>query len=58
MMSKRDRLHGIHRMHCLCYDCKKFKPENRAENCKTANLVNITPPVWGCPEFKEKESEE
>jgi hypothetical protein len=56
---------GIHKMHCLCYSCKKFNPENRDWNCKIANLVfavnrvmNITTPVWECPEFEEKESEE
>ena len=60
-----DSLLGIHKMHCLCYKCDLFKPNNRADNCKIANavyalnqLASITTPVWECPDFIEKESEE
>lgn len=56
----RKYLKGQHKRHCLCYDCKKFKPENREENCSIANilyrlceLTGITSPVYECPEFEE-----
>jgi len=41
-------LKGKHRDYCLCYLCKKFKPENR--NC----LHKVTTPVWECKKFIEK----
>ena len=51
-------LRGKHRDHCLCFQCSKFKPDNRAENCPIANKVyancvqyNIVSPVWECPDF-------
>ena len=60
-----ENLLGLHRMHCMCYSCKKFEPDNPKENCKIARLVyamnkamNITTPVWECPQFEEVESEE
>ena len=54
-------LKGQHRAYCLCWRCKDFDPEDRAENCPIANLnfaldvlTGIVTPVWECPNFKEK----
>lgn len=49
-----------HRLHCLCWlKCKKFKPEDRANNCPIANAVyenctkfNLVTPVYECPEYE------
>jgi hypothetical protein len=50
---------GIHQRYCMCYDCKRFAPEDK-ENCKIAEDVfincknnHIVTPVWECPEFEE-----
>lgn len=58
-----ETLLGMHKQHCLCYNCKAFKPYDREKNCIIANavyslnvLANITTPVWECPEFEPKES--
>jgi hypothetical protein len=49
---------GLHRMVCLCYSCKSFKPETPA-NCPIAQRVyetclqhNLTTPVFECPKFE------
>lgn len=49
---------GMHREYCLCYQCKKFTPDNRATNCPIANAVykncverHVVTPVWECPDF-------
>lgn len=49
-------LRGDHRMFCLCYNCRKFHPEDRELNCPIANAVylnclkfGIVSPVWECP---------
>ncbi len=52
-------LKGKHREHCLCFQCGKFKPEDRENNCKRANLLyafccafGMTTPVYECGEFE------
>ena len=58
----KEELKGKHREHCLCYDCEKFTPEDRARNCPIANAVyrncvefDIVTPVWECKYFKEEQ---
>ena len=53
-------LKGKHRKVCLCSYCKKFKPEDRNNNCPTANTIfslcvlkNLCLPVWECEDFEE-----
>jgi len=60
-VSVREDLKGKHREHCLCWNCAKFKPEDREANCQIANLLykfdilhNVTTPVWECKKFKER----
>ena len=57
----RKDLLGKHREHCLCWECMKFLPNNRVDNCPIANLnyaldvlTHIVTPVWECPEFEKK----
>lgn len=57
-----EHLKGKHREHCLCYQCSKFKPESRSENCPLANILynicvfaEMVTPVWECAVFEEKE---
>ncbi len=52
-------LKGSHRIHCLCYKCKLFYPEDRLQNCSIANVVyrncidyDIVTPVWECSNFQ------
>lgn len=52
-------LKGKHRDYCLCYECKKFKP-NTSENCPIAQAVyencvkfGITTPMWECPDWED-----
>jgi hypothetical protein len=56
----RKDLKGTHREHCLCFKCKKFKPEDRRQNCKIASELyklcvkhNLTTPVFECPQFEK-----
>ena len=56
----RKDLKGKHRQHCLCWSCMLFKPEDRENNCKLANLLyavnvasGLTTPVFECPLFVE-----
>lgn len=63
-VSVRQDLKGKHREHCLCYQCENFKPEDRENNCKVANLLfafcqalGMTTPVWECPFFPTKAQE-
>ena len=58
-------LRGLHRDCCLCYECAKFKPESREENCPTASLLyalcvrcGLTTPVWECPDYQAPETPE
>lgn len=58
----KSELLGKHKEYCLCYNCKKFKPEPRWKNCLIANEVyaldcrfGLVTPVWECPEFVRKE---
>ena len=51
-------LKGKHREHCLCYKCKRFKP-NTSENCIIAqdNFIlcvryKIVAPVYECPKWE------
>lgn len=50
---------GLHRDHCLCFSCERFKPDTR-ENCRIAKEVyalcvreGLVLPVWECPLFGE-----
>jgi len=53
-------LKGKHREHCLCWQgCKHFKPKDRLNNCRIANLLysvcvmcNLTTPVFECPKYE------
>jgi len=52
---------GLHWDACLCYSCKKFKPNDK-DNCPIAQKVydlnvanDITTPVWECPVFADIE---
>ena len=54
----RTDLKGRHREHCLCFQCRKFIPGDRAQNCPIANEVyancvkhKLVTPVFECPEF-------
>jgi len=54
----RTDLKGLHRDHCLCYECQRFHPKNRERNCRIANVLyalnvawNMVTPVWECSEF-------
>lgn len=58
-------LKGKHREYCLCYACQLFTPEDRERNCKIASLLyavdvalGVTTPVWECPKFILRESDE
>ena len=60
MVWVRKSLQGQHRQHNLCFSCKTFKPDH-ADNCERAKRVynlcvklNMSTPVFECPEFKEK----
>ena len=60
----RSDLKGKHRDHCLCHSCTKFKPGTN-ENCSRAAhlytfcvLLDMTTPVWECPEFKREDDDE
>ena len=53
-------LKGLHREHCLCYQCLKFNPGTPEGNCPLANLnfavvlqTGMVLPVWECPIFVE-----
>ena len=57
----RPDLKGRHREHCLCYQCDKFTPTDRAGNCRIASLLDavcvafgVTTPVWECAEYAER----
>lgn len=61
MVFVRDDLKGLHRDHCLCYSCERFKPGSK-ENCRIAKEVyalcvrlDLVTPVWECPIFVEGE---
>ena len=56
---KEDQL-GMHREHCLCWECGEFypEPEDMDQNCPIARvlfnlcvLLNIVTPVWECPNW-------
>jgi len=53
-------LKGKHRRHCLCFQCNRFDPDDRDENCPIANmlyrfdvLTGCVTPVYECPEFQD-----
>ena len=55
------RLKGKHRKHCLCYNCKKFIPDDVWKNCSIAAELfevcienGLVTPVYECPEFEDK----
>jgi hypothetical protein len=55
------KLKGMHREHCLCSRCKRFKP-NTSDNCIIAQenfrlcvQYKITTPVYECPKFETTE---
>lgn len=61
MVAVNPELKGEHRQHCLCFECRKFKPGAPETNCPIANLNyaiclahNIVTPVYECPKFKSK----
>ena len=52
-------LKGKHRYHCLCYNCKSFRP-GRKDNCPIASMIDslnklqaLVLVTWECPKFKE-----
>lgn len=52
-------LRGKHRDHCLCYDCKRFRP-GTAKNCPIAQALyqacidhHVVTPVWECRKFRQ-----
>lgn len=60
-MYVKSHLKGKHKEHCLCYECKNFKPNEESncilaecifKNCKTLGVVT---PVWECMSFVEKD---
>ncbi len=55
----RSDLKGKHRDHCLCFDCKKFRPGLKG-NCHTAQMLyevcvehDLVTPVWECRKFEQ-----
>jgi len=57
-VSVRDDLKGKHREHCLCFQCKLFKP-GTPENCEKAQATfehcvkyGTTTPMWECPKVE------
>lgn len=56
MVAVRKSLKGMHREHCLCYICRKFKPGDK-DNCPKAQKLyefdvenDMTTPVFECSE--------
>ena len=50
-------LKGLHRDHCLCFECEDFAPGTQ-QNCSIAAAIysncvrfNVVTPVWECPRF-------
>jgi len=59
MMWVRKDLKGTHRDNCLCYECRRFNPDDRQSNCPIANmlysmcvLAGLVTPVYECKEFE------
>lgn len=57
----RSDLKGKQKEFCMCWNCKKFKPETENKGCNTiknvlslANNCNIVLPVWECEIFEQK----
>jgi hypothetical protein len=55
----RSDLKGLHRDHCLCFDCSKFHPGSPG-NCPVAQELyelavrnETVTPVWECPKFAQ-----
>lgn len=51
---------GMHRAHCLCYLCGKYKGHG-PYNCIISNRIyetcrdfGVVTPIYECPEFKDK----
>jgi len=56
----RSDLKGRQKEFCMCWDCKKFKPETENKGCPIIKLVletaanhNIILPVWECGVFEQ-----
>lgn len=53
-------LKGRHRAHCLCFRCAKFHPDTpincdfAEQNYRTCKINGMAMPVWECPEFEQK----
>lgn len=54
-------LKGLHRDHCLCFQCARFNLEDPEHNCKRAallyalcRLLNMVTPVWECADYSSK----
>lgn len=54
----RKTLKGTHRAVCMCFDCKRFNPVSREQNCTIANILyaicvahNVVTPVHECAMF-------
>jgi hypothetical protein len=60
MVSVMEHLKGLHKEHCLCFRCKRFKP-NKHDNCPVAQELfefdiqhGCVTPMWECPVFVEQ----
>ena len=56
-VSVQSELKGLHREHCLCFQCDRFKI-GQENNCSIAKQLyhlcvtfNLVTPVYECPEF-------
>ncbi|KKK69845.1 hypothetical protein LCGC14_2929940, partial [marine sediment metagenome] len=52
-------LKGLHREHCLCFECHIFAPGS-SDDCPIAAAIysncvkfNVVTPVWECPKFMQ-----
>lgn len=62
MVSVMEHLKGLHQEHCLCFRCKRFRPNEVFDNCRIAQALfefdkrhGCTTPMWECPIFVELE---
>ena len=62
MVSVQEHLKGKHQEHCLCFRCKRFRPDLDLLKCRIAQELfefdvrnGCVTPVWECPIFVENE---